>query len=357
MPSAKIPRKGRGAVSNPDCRYKPYTSEAFDDGWDSLEADLPPLKTTVSVDTTRTIITKNDSPDVPFDQSINPYRGCEHGCIYCFARPSHAYLGFSPGLDFETQLLAKPEAARLLRKELSKKSYRCRVIAMGTNTDPYQPVERRYRITRQILEILAECHHPISFTTKSSLIERDLDILGPMASRNLVRVFISLPTLNLDLARKLEPRASIPQRRLKTIERLTEAGIPTGVLTAPIIPTLNDMEMETILKETAKRGVLWAGYQIVRLPLEVKGLFEEWLAAHEPTKAKHVMNLVKEAHGGKEYDARFGQRMNGTGLYAEMVEKRFSLACKRLGLNQTRYALDTTKFHPPRPEKEQQRLF
>lgn len=357
MSTAKIPRKGRGALSNPDCRYKPYTSEAFDDGWGTIESEPPPPQTQVILDTSRTVINRNTSPDVPHQQSVNPYRGCSHGCIYCFARPSHAYLDLSPGLDFETKLFAKPEAAQLLKKELSRKSYRCLPIAMGTNTDPYQPVEREYRITRQILEVLRECHHPVSIVTKSSLIERDLDILADMAKENLAQVFISVTTLDSSLWRKLEPRTSAPMKRLRTLQRLSEAGIPTGVLAAPLIPALNDMELEKILQESASAGALWAGYQILRLPLEVKGLFEEWLEVHEPTRANHVMNLVRDLHGGKDYDAQFGKRMTGTGLYAEMIRKRFELTCQRLGLNRVHHEPDITRFRPPRPEKEQQSLF
>lgn len=352
-----FPRKGRGALSNPDVRYKPFTSEPFDDGWGTIESEPPPPQTEMILDTSRTVINRNSSPDVPHDQSINPYRGCSHGCIYCFARPTHAYLDLSPGLDFETKILMKPDAAALLKKELSKKNYRCLPIAMGTNTDPYQPAERDHCITRQILEVLWVHRHPVSIVTKSSLIERDLDLLGPMAQENLALVYISVTTLENGLWRKLEPRTSAPAKRLKTIQRLTEAGIPTGALAAPLIPALNDSELEKILEESASAGALWAGYQVLRLPLEVKGLFQEWLEIHFPTKATHVMNLVRELHGGKEYDARFGKRMTGSGLYAEMIRKRFQLACKRLGLNRFDFDLDTQKFKRPKPETGQQRLF
>ncbi len=349
-------RKGRGALSNPDVRYSPYTTEALDDGWGSLESEPPLPQTQVYTDTSRTVINRHDSPDVPVEQTINAYRGCAHGCIYCFARPTHAYLNLSPGLDFETKILIKPDVAKLLRKELNKKNYQCRTISLGTNTDPYQPLEREYRLTRQVLEVLNESNHPVSIVTKSSLIERDIDILGEMGRRNLARVYMSVTTLDNELWRKLEPRTSAPSLRIKTIRRLTDAGVPTGVLAAPLIPALNDAEMERILEAAVDAGALWGMYQMLRLPLEVKGLFEEWLGAHYPLKAAHVMNLVREIHGGK-YDASFGERMRASGHYADMMRQRFEIAAGRLGLNQATDRLDRSQFVPPRPDTSQMSLF
>ncbi|NIV75391.1 MAG: PA0069 family radical SAM protein, partial [Gammaproteobacteria bacterium] len=289
----------------------------------------------------------NRSPDVPFDQSINPYRGCEHGCIYCYARPTHAYLGLSPGLDFETRLFAKPEAARLLKKELARPGYRCRPLAMGTNTDPYQPVEKRWRITREVLEVLSDCHHPVSLVTKSSLIERDLDLLADLAARGLVEAYVSITTLDRRIARGMEPRAAAPQRRLRTLRTLSEAGVPTGALVAPVIPGLTDVELDAVLQESAEAGAQRAAYILLRLPLEVKELFQQWLEVHHPLKAKAVMSRVRETRGGRENDARFDHRMRGRGEYAAVIRKRFELACRRLGLNQSEIALDATRFQPP----------
>lgn len=339
--------KGRGTSSNTVGRFEHIDRVDIDDGWDNLELDLPPLRTEVILDSTRTIINYNESPDISFDRSINPYRGCEHGCTYCFARPSHTYLGYSAGLDFESRILIKPEAAALLKKELAKPSYRCAPIAMGTNTDPYQPLERKYGITRQILQVLAEHDHPITIVTKSALIERDLDILGAMATKNLARVFISVTTLDKDICRTLEPRAAAPHRRLLTIARLHDAGVPVGVMTAPIIPVLTDTEMETILTLAQQAGAEHAGYVLLRLPLEVAPLFEEWLNLHFPLKAAHVMSIVKQCRGGKAYDAQFHQRMRGTGLFADMIAQRFRLTTQKLGLNRERKALHTDLFHPP----------
>lgn len=349
--------RGRGALSNADGRFESRRHQIVDDGWGGLDAELPALKTSIIVDRTRTIIARNDSPDIPFEQSINPYRGCEHGCVYCFARPSHAYLGYSPGLDFETKIVAKPEAARRLEKELRQSGYRVSPIALGSNTDPYQPVEQRLRITRGILEVLVAFQHPFSIVTKSALIERDLDILAPAAANNLVQVFISLTTLDRTLARQLEPRAAAPQRRLETIRRLAAAGIPVGVLTAPMIPALNDPEMETLLEAARDAGARWAGYVLLRLPHEVKDLFQEWLAQHAPLKAKHVMSLVRQARGGKENDPNFGRRMRGQGEYAQLIARRFRLACQRLGLNQDDRPLDTSRFAPPAMSGDQLALF
>ena len=350
-------QKGRGALSNQDGRYEAHAHEVFDDGWGTIDEELPPVKTRVSLDSTRSVITYNQSPDVGFDRSINAYRGCEHGCVYCFARPTHAYLGLSPGLDFETKLFAKPNAAALLKKELSKPGYQCQPIALGTNTDPYQPIERTYRITRQILEVLSACNHPVSIVTKSAMIERDMDILADMAKRGLAHVSLSVTTLDRKLARRMEPRAAAPERRIAALKALSEAGIPSGVLVAPIIPALTDSEMEVILEACAQAGAQWAGYVLLRLPLEVKNLFEEWLETHEPGKREHVLSLLRQSHGGKEYEARFGERMRGKGSYAEMIAQRFRLACQRLGLNKQQSRLDVAQFRPPINHKVQLELF
>ncbi len=344
------PRKGRGAVSNRGSRYDAETRVAVDDGWTPVvDDDLPPLRTTVTPDATRTIIARNDSPDIGFDRSINPYRGCEHGCVYCFARPTHAYLGLSPGLDFETKLTAKFDAPALLEKELGAKSYKCAVMAMGTNTDPYQPIEREHQITRRILEVLAAHNHPVGIVTKSALVTRDLDILAPMAAQGLATVLLSVTTLDGDLARTLEPRASTPRKRLEAIAALARAGIPTGVMTSPMIPALNDSEMEAILSAARDAGAIRAGMTLLRLPLEIKDLFTEWLETHAPGKAKHVLSLIRQSRGGRLNDPDFHSRFVGTGAYAEMMNQRFRLACQKLGLNKTELRLDTTKFRrPPR---------
>lgn len=330
--------KGRGALSNPDCRFDAHNREAYDDGW-SIEEDYHAPRTTVMVDATRSIISRNDSPDVPFSQSINPYRGCEHGCVYCFARPTHAYLGLSPGLDFETKILIKPNAAQLLQKELHKASYVCQPIAMGTNTDPYQPLERQQQITRSILQVLQRFHHPVDIVTKGALIERDIDILQDMAKENLVQVMISLNSLDRKLTRLLEPRAAAPQRRLQLIERLNAAGIPTGVLVAPIIPVLNEAELETILAQCAAVGARSAGYVLLRLPLEVAPLFTQWLEQHHPLKAKHILSHLRDLRGGKLYTAEFGERMTGRGNYASLLRRRFDAAVRRHGFNEREAAL------------------
>ena len=353
-----IAGKGRGAVSNQTGRFEGYEAMAIDDGWNSpLDEDLPPLRTTVTPDATRTIIARNTSPDVPFDRSINPYRGCEHGCVYCFARPTHAFLGLSPGLDFETRLFYKPEAAALLEKELRSPKYTCGVMAMGTNTDPYQPIERELKLTRRILKVLATHDHPVSIVTKSSQIIRDIDILAPMAERRLAQVCISVTTLDRGLARKMEPRAPTPARRLETIRALTGAGIPCGVMAAPMIPVLTDPELESILEAAKAAGAHMVGYVLLRLPLEIKELFREWLDAHVPLKARHVMNAVKDAGGGQIYDPTFGVRQRGTGPYANLLLQRFEKACKRLGLNEGRYRLDKTLFKPPPRKGDQLGLF
>jgi DNA repair photolyase len=339
--------KGRGSISNSAGRFEKHSTAAEDDGWGSLDEDLPPLTTEVLLDSSRSLISYNDSPDIPFDRSINPYRGCEHGCIYCYARPSHAYLGLSPGLDFETRILVKPEAAKLLTQELAKRNYQCQPLALGSNTDPYQPLEREYKVMRQILEVLAETRHPLLIVTKSALIERDLDLLSAMASQNLVSVGISITTLDKTLARKLEPRAAAPHRRLETIAALREAGVPVGVMAAPMIPALNDHELENIIKAAHAAGADSAEYILLRLPLEVTELFEEWLQQHYPLKAGHVMNLLRASRNGKTYDPAFEQRMSGSGVYAALLAQRFKLICKRLGLNQPRPPLRCDLFRKP----------
>jgi DNA repair photolyase len=343
---APNPAKGRGAVSNRTGRFEKHTGQAIHDGWVRDEELLSPpkLQTTLTKDTTKTIIARNTSPDVPFDRSINPYRGCEHGCVYCFARPTHAYLGLSPGLDFETKLLYKPEAARLLERELRKSSYQCKTMAMGTNTDPYQPVEKTLRLTRGILEVLSAFNHPVGIVTKSALVLRDLDILGPMAEKGLAQVCVSVTTLDHRLANTLEPRASTPMKRLAAIRTLADAGVPCGVMAAPVIPALNDHELESILTAAHDAGATLASYILLRLPLEIAGIFKEWLETHEPNKAKYVMSLLANTRGGKVYQSEFGTRMKGTGEYAALLKNRFELMCNRLGYNDQRFELDTSQF-------------
>ena len=342
------PPKGRGATINLEGRFESVVRESVDDGWNAPSEEEPPkLETTVTEEVAKCIIARNESPDVGFSQSINPYRGCEHGCVYCYARPTHAYVNLSPGLDFESKLFAKVNAAGLLREELSKPSYRCEAIALGANTDPYQPIEREYRITRGILEILSECEHPVGIVTKSSMVERDLDLLAPMAEKKLVKVFVSVTTLDHEIARKLEPRAAAPARRLQTIKTLSEAGVPCGVLTAPVIPFLTDSGIEKVLEAAHEAGATLAGYVLLRLPYEIKDLFKDWLNHHYPLKAQHVMSRVREMRGGRENDPQFGSRMRGEGEFAELLAKRFKIACKRLGLNQRDWELDTTQFRKP----------
>ena len=348
--AARTRRKGRGAVSNPDGRYEALRREAGDDGWGGLDEPLPPLRTTVGVDSSRTVISRNESPDLGFDRSINPYRGCEHGCVYCYARPTHAWLGLSPGQDFESRLFAKPDAAARLREELARPGYRCAPIALGTNTDPYQPVERERRITRGILEVLAGHNHPVTIVTKSALVTRDLDILAPMAARRLARVSLSVTTLDRRLANRLEPRANTPARRLAALAALADAGVPAGVMVAPVIPALNDAELESILGAAAKAGARHAAYVMLRLPGEVAGLFEEWLAEHAPLKAGRVMALVRGLHGGRRYDSRFHVRQTGAGPYADLIAARFARAVRRFGFAARPPALDTARFAPPRAQ-------
>ena len=323
----------RGARSFLQGRFESVARETFDDGWTPEERDERELQTTVTEERARSILSTNDSPDVGFRYSLNPYRGCEHGCIYCYARPSHAYLELSPGLDFETKLFAKTNAPELLRAELARPGYEPSPIAIGANTDCYQPIERKYKITRQVLEVLSECEHPLSIVTKSALIERDLDILGPMARKHLVKVFVSIGTLDRTLARKLEPRAASPQRRLDILKALSGAGVPCGVMVAALIPALNDKTMEHVLEAAAAAGAQEAAYVVMRLPYELKDLFKEWLAAHYPDRAQHVISIVHQMRGGRDNDPRFGTRMTGTGNFAELIEKRFDIACRRFGLN------------------------
>lgn len=345
--SKPLIHKGRASISNTAGRFEKQCGQAEDDGWGSLDAELPPLQTEVIVDSSKSLINYNDSPDIPFDRSINPYRGCEHGCIYCFARPTHAYLGYSAGLDFESRILIKPDAARLLREELGKRNYRCAPLALGTNTDPYQPLERQHRLMRQILEVLAETRHPLSIVTKSALIERDLDILTEMAGQGLVSVYLSITTLDRTLARTLEPRAAAPQRRLDTVARLREAGIPVGVMVAPLIPVLTDFELEAIVTAAHEAGALSTEYILLRLPLEVADLFGEWLRQYYPLKAEHVMNRVRDSRGGKAYDPTFHQRLRGSGAYAELIAQRFRLICKKLGMDKSLPLLRTDLFRKP----------
>ena len=343
------PRKGRGAGINPEGRFETRTREAFDDGWETGEEELPPLKTHVAEEHAKSIITRNNSPDIPFTQSINPYAGCEHGCPYCYARPSHAFYNLSPGIDFETKLLAKVNAAELLREELSRPAYKCQVISIGANTDPYQPIERNYKITRGILEVCAEFNQPVGIVTKSAMVERDIDILAPMAEKNLVNVFISCNNLDHDLARRLEPRCSAPQRRLQAMKRLSDAGIPVGVLVAPVIPFLTDHQIEAVLEAAQAHGASAAGYVLMRLPWELKELFRDWLERHYPLKAKHVMSRVQAMRGGRDNDPNFGSRMRGTGEFAELLARRFVVASQRLGFDSGKRnrELDTTLFRVP----------
>ncbi len=341
-------RRGRGARSNRSGRFEAAVREEADDGWGVLET-LEPFATTVQEEAARTIITANDSPDISFDQSINPYRGCEHGCIYCYARPTHTYLGHSAGLDFETRLYAKPNAAALLEKELAHPRYVPRTIALGTNTDPYQPIERERRLTRAILEVMARTNHPVGIVTKSALVVRDIDILAPMAEKGLVKVAISVTTLDRGLARAMEPRASTPPKRLEAIRRLSEAGIPTAVMVAPVIPALNDHEIERILEAARDCGVREAGYVMLRLPIELKQLFREWLSTEFPDRADRVIKILQSMHGGRDYVAEFGIRQRGTGPYADQIARRFRLALARTGLNKVRHPLRTDHFVRPVP--------
>jgi DNA repair photolyase len=349
-PTRPAARRGRGAASNPEGRFESTRTEVVDDGWGSLDEELPEFHTIVAPEPARSIISRNKSPDISFDQSINPYRGCEHGCIYCYARPSHAYLNLSPGLDFETRLFYKQDAARLLERELAAPGYRCSPITIGANTDPYQPIEREYRVTRSIIEVLAKHRHPFSIITKSAMIERDLDLLEPLARDNLVAAFVSVTTLSNELKRTLEPRTASPAARLRTIRKLSEAGVPVGVMVAPVIPVLTDSELERILEAAAQAGARAAGYVLLRLPHELKDLFREWLDANEPLKAKHVMSRLHAMRNGRDNDPRWGLRQRGEGEYADLLGKRFRAACARFGLNQgERFEHNQSLFRPPHP--------
>jgi DNA repair photolyase len=349
--------KGRGAASNLAGRFDSLTLQRADDGWYQDEI-VESLTETVLPDRARSVITSNDSPDVGFDVSINPYRGCSHGCVYCFARPSHAYLGLSPGLDFETKLFYKADAVSILEAQLAKPKYVCKTIALGINTDGYQPLEKRLEVTRSILAVLTRCRHPVTIVTKSALIIRDLDLLTELAKDRLVSVMLSVTSLSNDIKRTLEPRTASPQARLRVIQQLSEAGVPVGVLVAPVIPAITDHEMEDILGAAKAAGATRAGYVLLRLPHELKTLFREWLAEHYPDRAKHVMSLINQAHGGKDYDSQFGTRMRGTGPYAELLRTRFALAKRKLGFAgaDERYDLDTTLFRPPRSDTPQLEL-
>ena len=350
------PRKGRGAVGNPTGRFEAALRIAEDDGWGLADAAPPPLRTTLGVDSARKIITRNQSPDVPFDRSINPYKGCEHGCVYCFARPTHAYLGHSPGLDFESRLYWKPDAPALLEAELRDPKYRAATLALGANTDPYQPVERERKLTRRILEVLADYRHPVGIVTKSNLVLRDLDILAPMAEQGIIRVAVSVTTLDRTLARRMEPRAPTPGRRLEAIGGLAASGVPVTVLAAPIVPAINDHEIEAILAAAAEAGAGAAGYVLLRLPLEIKDLFADWLDAHYPDRARRVMSLVRQTRGGRLYQTEWGTRQTGTGAYAEQIARRFEIACKRHGLHDGHPPVDESRFRRPPRKGDQMEL-
>ena len=352
-PTIRVPsmqHHGRGAVTNPPVRFEQRAASPFDDGWETLTSDfgdLPKLPTTLTKDATRSAISWNTSPDLGFDRAVNPYRGCEHGCVYCYARPTHAYLGYSPGLDFETKLTYKPDVADLLEKELRKPGYQARTLALGSNTDPYQPVERTLQLTRSVLEVMDKFNHPVGIVTKSAGVLRDLDILASMAQRNLVRVYISLTTLDPALARAMEPRAATPARRLHAISELTRAGVPAGVLTAPMIPGLNDVEMEKLLEAASRAGARHAGYVLLRLPHEIREMFEAWLHTHFPDRAKHVLSLVRDTRGGALNDSRFHHRFSGQGVYADLLMRRFTRAARQWGLDQSREGLDCARFAVP----------
>jgi len=347
-PKQAIVFKGRAANSNANSRFDMLSKEAFDDGWQTEEHELPAkLRTILEHDASKTLINYIQSPDLPFDRTINPYRGCEHGCIYCYARPTHAYLGYSPGLDFETRLLVKPNAIEILKKELANPHYRCKPIALGMNTDAYQPIEKDQQLTRKIIEVLSEANHPFSLVTKSSMVERDIDLIAPMAEKGLAHIFISMTSLDNALSRKMEPRAASPARRLKTLATLKQAGIPTGVMVAPVIPALNDHDIEGILEAAAATGVTQASYVFIRLPREVTELFEDWLQQHYPLKAKHVMSLIKQSRNGKAYQSNFGERMRGNGIFADLLAKRFKRCSQSLGLTGETLHFDTTAFKVP----------
>ena len=356
LPTTQL-HKGRGAASNPKGRFEKTRAVAEDDGWyREEETTRPPTETREEL--ARSVISRNDSPDVGFDQALNPYRGCEHGCIYCYARPSHGYLNLSAGLDFETKLFAKTNLEEVLRGELSKRSYVCKPINIGSNTDPYQPIEKKWRLTRAALALLNECSHPCTIVTKNAMIERDLDILVPMAERNLVHVFISINSLDNKLASKLEPRASAPHRRMKAVEALSRAGVPVGVLVAPIIPALNEKDVEAIIEQAGAAGARSIGYTCVRLPHELKQLFREWLELHYPDRAAHIISLIQQMNGGKDYDSNFATRMRGQGVFADIIRKRVQVATRKAGLDRAwDTVLDTSAFVPPRIASPQGELF
>lgn len=339
--------KGRAASSNMVSRFDPHTRESLDDGWGSIDEEAPPLRTEVMLDASRSVINYIQSPDLPFDRTLNPYRGCEHGCIYCYARPTHAYLGMSPGLDFESRLLMKADAVALLKKELAHPKYQCKPIALGMNTDGYQPIEREYQLTRQIIQVLSESNHPFSLVTKSSLVERDIDLIAPMAAKQLASIYVSITTLDRQVARRLEPRAAAPERRFETLRKLSEAGIPTGVMVAPVIPALTDCDMEQILEKAHEAGARKAGYVFLRLPHELSDLFQEWLQQYFPLKAQHVMSIVRQSRGGKDYQSEFGQRMRGEGIFADLLAHRFKLSCHKLGMSGERTGFCTDLFSVP----------
>ena len=349
--------RGRGSASFVDGRFQKRQVRLEDDGWDEPAGeDEPRLETVVTAEQARSVISRNQSPDVGFDQSVNPYRGCEHGCVYCFARPSHAYLDLSPGLDFETRLYAKTNAAERLRAELAKPSYRCSPIALGINTDGYQPIERSWGVTRQLLEVLAECRHPCSIVTKGALVTRDLDLLAPMAAQGLVSVYLSITTLDNRLSARMEPRAAAPHTRLATVRKLADAGIPVGVLVAPVVPAITDSELEAILEAAREHGASAASYVLLRLPHELKEIWREWLQLHYPDRAAHVMSLVRQMRGGRDYDSGFGSRMRGQGPFADLIAARFARAHRRLGYGRLP-ELDCGRFVPPRPDSPQGDLF
>jgi DNA repair photolyase len=357
MPTGQ-PQKGRGALSNRTGRFEALAVEAVDDGWGIAEEPLPPLQTTVQPEPAHSVITKNNSPDIPFDQSINPYRGCESGCVYCYARPSHQYLNLSAGLDFETRLFYKKDAAAHLREELNKRYYKCSPINLGANTDPYQPIERKLGVTRSILEVLAESHHPVTIVTKHALIVRDIDLLSKLAAEQLVKVFVSVTTLDDELKRRMEPRAAAPRARLAAIAKLAAAGIPTGVMFAPVVPAINDHELEAVLEASAAAGAKTAGYVLLRLPAEVKDLFYEWLEAHYPDRSQRVRGRIRELRGGRDNDSRFGHRMRGQGPWAELLKRRFEASCRRNGLGGGRAEpLTTERFRPPNRSPDQMELW
>ncbi|MBE7635560.1 PA0069 family radical SAM protein [Sneathiella sp. P13V-1] len=349
--------RGRGAGINPAGRFEKTSSEISDDGWRDYREELPPLRTSVTIETPKSVLTRNQSPDVPFDRSVNPYRGCEHGCIYCFARPSHGYLNLSSGVDFETKLFAKPTAAALLQAEISEKNYKCRPIAFGTNTDPYQPIEKERKITRSILEMLGNCAHPFTVTTKSALVTRDIDILAPLAERRLTAVGISVTSLDPHLSRRMEPRASSPAKRIDAIKKLTDKGIPVVLQLAPVIPAINDMEMERIMETAKTAGATQAIFLPIRLPFEVSELFQNWLQAHFPDRASKVMAQIRSLRGGRENDPRFKERMKGQGAYAEIMHQRFTKLSKKLGFSARKYDLDCSQFKAPGAPISQLPLF